>query len=124
MDNTQEILNQYLLKMLEAVEKGAELAANEIPSILTEYIMYNAVYYWILTFISILAGIYTYRAAIKAAMIIKEDREDPSFQIVSGIFSGAFSLIVFFNSVFDAIQATFFPRVFLLEKALHLVQCS
>ena len=123
MDNTQEILNQYLLKMLEAVEKGAELAANEIPSILTEYVMYNAVYYWILTFISILAGTYTYRAAIKAARIIKEDK-DPSVQIVSGFFSGAFSLIVFFSSVFDAVQATFFPRVFLLEKALHLVQCS
>lgn len=123
MDNTQEILNQYLLKMLEAVEKGAELAANEIPSILTEYVMYNAVYYWILTFISILAGTYTYRAAVKAARIIKEDK-DPSFQIASGFFSGAFSLIVFFSSVFDAVQATFFPRVFLLEKALHLVQCS
>lgn len=123
MDNTQEILNQYLLKMLEAVEKGAELAANEIPSILTEYVMYNAVYYWILTFISILAGTYTYRAAVKAARIIKEDK-DPSVQIVSGFFSGAFSLIVFFSSVFDAVQATFFPRVFLLEKALHLVQCS
>ena len=123
MDNTQEILNQYLLKMLEAVEKGAELAANEIPSILTEYVMYNAVYYWILTFISILAGTYTYRAAVKAARIIKEDK-DPSVQIISGFFSGAFSLIVFFSSVFDAVQATFFPRVFLLEKALHLVQCS
>jgi hypothetical protein len=123
MDNTQEILNQYLLKMLEAVEKGAELAANEIPSILTEYVMYNAVYYWTLTFISILAGTYAYRAAVKAARIIEKDK-DPSVQIVSGFFSGAFSLIVFFSSVFDAVQATFFPRVFLLEKALHLVQCS
>lgn len=48
MDTTKTIINEYLLKMLEAVEKGVEIASNEIPLILTEYVTYKAVYYWVI----------------------------------------------------------------------------
>lgn len=42
-----------------------------------------------------------------------------------GIMGGIVLSFVFFNFFFNAIQATFFPRVFLLDQAMGLVNgCS
>jgi hypothetical protein len=119
MDTTKTIINEYLLKMLEAVEKGATFVANEIPLVLTEYVMYKAVYFWILTSLGI-AGL------IKGGLWFKKGvKLDHEGYTASGLIATLIGAITFFVFVFDAIQATFFPRIFLLEQAMDLVNgCS
>lgn len=55
----------------------------------------------------------------------KEDCEEGHAWIFVGIMGGIVLSFVFFNFFFNAIQATFFPRVFLLDQAMGLVNgCS
>lgn len=126
MDTTKQVINEYLLKMLEAVEKGVEIASNEIPLILTEYVTYKAVYYWVITAFISLGYIVVGKMIKKGIKLEKEGYEhDGHGWIFVGIMGGIILSFIFFIFFFNAIQATFFPRVFLLEQAMGLVNgCS
>lgn len=125
MDTTKTIINEYLLKMLEAVEKGVEIASNEIPLILTEYVTYKAVYYWVITAVLSLGYIVVGKMIKTGTKLNKEDYSEGYAWIFVGIMGGIVLSFVFFNFFFNAIQATFFPRVFLLDQAMGLVNgCS
>ena len=123
MNNTKEILNEYLLKMLEAVEKGAEFAITNIPEVLMEYVSYKAFMNWVWIFFSgalLVLSIHMIRTGKKR----EEQGRDGDFMYILGGVILVASMVGIPFAFKNAIAATFFPEVYLLQKALDLVNCG
>ncbi len=135
-DQLIETLKPYVEKLLQGIEKGAEMASQEIPEIIMQFVIYSAVSSWLWVILGLVFIIFNRRirrAIVKLPMgepsdTICERVEDSwgsDAQIVYMISKIVFyiaGLIMFFNNIGIAIKATFLPKLFLVEKFIELVQ--
>jgi len=141
----EEILTPYVEKLLNFAEQGAEFVVTEIPEVIQQYIYFEAVTDWIGVLLGI-GFIFFIRTYIEKRFLIKSEEEpsdsnyseqgkgywlkdssygEPSLGQVGfyatrvvGLFMGVIMVSVYLT---DAIKVTFFPKLFLLEKFIHLV---
>lgn len=127
----EETLKPYLEKLLQAVENGAELAAQEIPLVVQEWLMFKGVSYSFWVLISI--GLIILSIRIYKPLKNKKDsrfywpdetlREngDVAVTFITSFFTGSVGVILFLVNFLDAIKLLFFPRVYLLEMAMRIL---
>lgn len=133
MISLEETLKPYLEKLLQVTEAGVELAAQEIPLIIQEWLMYNGVTSSIWVVLSICVLILAWRSAkplfdLENRKYYDSDKdltENAMVQILLVVFLSLIGGVVFFMNIFEVIQIFFFPRVYLLEQGLRIVNgCS
>tara|TARA_R110000772_G_C13310268_1_gene440062 strand:+ start:11452 stop:11979 length:528 start_codon:yes stop_codon:yes gene_type:complete len=148
-NSIEEVLLPYVTKILKAAETGATFIADETPIVLTQYILFNAFVFWIWSGIGILLIVF-YKQLGQRLFCVKSETKPESVQSfreyvylgrnkwlnshtkgdISGEQAGyivfkwgsvTLGLILFFVFIFDAVKATFFPKLFLVEKFLELI---
>ena len=120
----EETLTPYVEKILNGIEQGVEFAQEEIPIVLKQYVMYEAVYSWFLILISFIILFISLKAGnILNDKIEKLDYDEEGgyvvLQVLSYLGGPIIFLIMFFKNVSTAIQATFFPKLFLVKEFLN-----
>lgn len=118
-----DILKPYLEKTLTGLEKGAEYAVEEIPIILQQYVMYEAVISWFLSITGLLFIL------IPIIFIARTFREKSNFDwneeshamptIIISIFLFIAGMIMFCCNIETAILATWFPKLFIVKEFLN-----
>lgn len=121
----EETLTPYVEKILNGIEQGVEFAQEEIPIVLQQYVMYEAVFSWLLILISFIILF----ISLKIGNILNNKAKKENFYgekekyVVGRVFSyvgGIFTfLLLFFVNISTAIQATFFPKLFLVKEFLN-----
>lgn len=125
-ESVKEVLMPYLKSLLEAANKGIELAQQEIPLLVNEWLTYLAVKHWmlfILGIIMLLSTIPFVKMGLKESEKDWLEQEDGKIviSIVYSILMTIIGVLLISSNVMEAIQVTFFPRVYLLEQAINLI---
>ena len=144
----EETLTPYVEKILSGIEKGVEFAQDEIPIVVKQYLMYEAVYSWSLVLIGLIL-LFVLPIIFRKSTVIDEITEELDEQLrydekykkltnnkylrvrnsdLSGAevlyyvlpgFSIFVGLMVFFWNIWTAVLITFFPKLFLVKEFLN-----
>ena len=134
-DQFIETLKPYVEKVLNGIEQGVELASEEIPEIIMQYVIYSSVTSW-LWVIGGLLFIFCNRRIRRA--IVKLPNKLPTDEVlekiqdtygddgqitygISKVVLYVAGIIMFFTNIGTAIKATFLPKLFLVEKFIELI---
>lgn len=115
-ESLEQTLQPYVEKLLQGIEKGVEFAGENIPDILRQYVLFEAVQAWIIVIFCGLILPYTLYSISKRIVKLNDD----SFHYIYNVFSVFFMIPVTFN-ISTAIKATFFSKLFLVETFLKLI---
>lgn len=122
----EEILKPYVERTLEGLEKGVEYASQEVPIVLKQYVLYEAVSSWLIVLVSLIILIWFWVYTIKkwkdeeSWFYGKYDNPGIHITVVGGIVVTTLTIGVIFSNIDTAIKATFFPKLFLVEKFIEL----
>lgn len=146
----EETLTPYVEKILQGLEKGVEFAQEEIPIILKQYVMYEAVMSWFLVLVGVFL-IFGLPIISRKNATVKEVTKEMEEQLTSGerykklknnkylktgryditigqifydvfpYFSILVGVIIFFSTIHKAILTTFFPKLFLVKEFLNYI---
>lgn len=114
----EETLTPYVEKVLQGLEKGIDYAQEEIPVVLYQYVTYEAVTSWMFVILGI-ALIYPIHVATKKAY--KNDPEWDTPIVFLAYLCYMFPLLFISFNIMTAIQATFFPKLFLVKEFLNYI---
>lgn len=152
-ESFETIIKSYLTKTLDFVEqegkKVYDLASVEIPEVIKQYLLFEAINYWLLCLIFITPLLFYKK--IKNVVLIKSDINPEFFSKYSDYYykevkdgywllrdktdatwagfwyyTGSFlvctlPLIGFFINLLLAIKVTFFPKLYLVEKFINIL---
>ena len=113
----EETITPYINKVLKGIEQGVEMASEEIPIILKQYIMYEAVTSWLLISLSIILAFIVYKFGMKAYKEQWDNCSGPAIFIWT--IGGIIAPIPFFMNIGTAIKASFFLKLFLLQEFIN-----
>lgn len=122
----EEILKPYVERTLEGLEKGVEYASQEVPIVLKQYVLYEAVSSWLIVLVSLIILIWFWVYTIKkwkdeeSWFYGKYDNPGIGFTIFGGILITLITAMLISFNIGVAIKATFFPKLFLVEKFIEL----
>lgn len=130
----EETLMPYVEKILKGVEQGVGYAAEEIPEVLTQYVTYHAVYAWLWVVIGLVVIVFNRRMRSSLFKLKKSDDSETrlesveeqlgsdavGFYIFTVIVSYIVGIIMVLVNISTAIQATFFPKLYLVERFIEL----
>lgn len=144
----EETLTPYVEKILQGLEKGVEFAQEEIPIVLKQYVMYEAVMSWFLVLVGVflMFGLPTISRKNATVKDVTKEMEgdlpagesyrkvknnkylrtgrhtttpDEFFHDVFPYFSIIVGVIIFFSAIHKAVLTTFFPKLFLVKEFLN-----
>lgn len=118
----QDVLKPYLERTLEGIEKGVEYASEEIPVVLEQYVLYEAITNWITVLSGFILIIGSWKFAIWWSRTDDFDWEKGEYAIpivVQGIIFNIWGIVNIICYFYDAILTTFFPKLFLVKEFLN-----
>jgi hypothetical protein len=129
----EDILKPYLERTLEGIEKGVEYASEEIPIVLEQYVMYEAITSWIYVIFGVLLIVVfsTYLNKTwknKNSWFYEKSTYNEPDKFAGTMFTGlggaltlGCSLGLILKNIGTAIMATWFPKLFLVKEFINLV---
>ena len=72
----EETLQPYVEQLLEAAESGVKWGAEEIPVVIQQYVMFEAVYYGLVLLLGI--GFLTFLRRAMVNLVLVKSKEEPS----------------------------------------------
>lgn len=117
----EEMIAPYIEKTLSTIDKGVGYIAEEVPEVIMQYVMFEAITHWIMVFVSILMIISSWLGGRAVHRKVKDDHYNNGSQYFVWVISYALSFFVFFCWTFDAIKVTWFPKLYLVEKFMDLI---
>lgn len=144
----ESILLPYVQKLSSAVDTGAEFVVQEAPIVVKQFLYFRAFNEWFHVILAILCV--TYLAKAVARFFVTKSAEAPEkesgyvkwYEIEKGYWAPelktdvtapegfywasivvirVFGIILFFNTIFDAVKVTFFPKLYLVEEFINIV---
>lgn len=139
----KEVIMPYVDKLLKGIEQGTEFIVSETPVVIREYIYYHAVMNWLVVLLGVFfLSLIPWSLKYKFSKVYDDkpvDNEDYEYKKINknryirlgtnnddeipyNIFFYALYLIggaIILFSIDDAIQATFFPKLYLVEHFLE-----
>lgn len=121
----EETLTPYVENILSGIEQGVEFAQEEIPIVLQQYVVYEAVYSWLLILTGFIILFICFKVGNKLNNKIKklgygEIEEGDVIGMIFSYLGGIVTfLLLFFINISTAIQATFFSKLFLVKEFLN-----
>ena len=127
----EEVLKPYLERTLDSIEKGVQYASEEIPVVIQQYVIYEAVISWLVVLFLITCMFIFYKYCIKqwrnddSWFYMGYDKTDKfpgiMFTIMGGLCLYIPCIIHLFIYTQRAILTTFFPKLFLVKEFINIL---
>ena len=118
MKETEETINQILIKALEVAEKTGEFAIEQAPLLLQEFYAWHTVKYIMGAFFFIIPLIvFVYSVKKVQNKYDEDDLDNFPFLVAAGI-SGAITIIalaIAIDSIYNLVFITVAPKLYLIE---------
>lgn len=116
----EELIKPYIEKLLDGIEKGVDWTLEQIPEVIQQYLIFEAVQGWFMIIVCIIISVVSVKIGKKA---IEEDWDGGGSFYGGMIISitNIFVIITFFWNIFNTIKVTFFPKLYLVEKFIQLL---
>jgi hypothetical protein len=127
-EQLQQTINDILTQSMQALNDGAEWLAGEIPDVIRQLLMFNAVEALLVAVLCTLFIVTYIFALVKTITHENFDFEDPAWgapTLIGGLMGGGISTIFMFeifDSLIELIKIWIAPKLYLLEYAASLVK--
>lgn len=114
----EETIQPYVEKLLQATETGVEWVSKEIPEVIHQYVLYEAIIAWSL----IILGLITIPIGMRLVKVAT--KHYPNWDTPAIFFAYLFYLIpllLIFLNISRAILTTFFPKLFLVMEFMNYI---